>query len=346
MVRRKWKSSKKKRSGAATVLLGIFLLALLAAGGVAWLVFTPYGPETETFVELAPGSSTALMGSQLEAAGVVRSQFAFDLLRFWERGKLRAGEYRFDHEAPVTEVYARIARGDVYTRTLTVPEGANIFDIAARVEQAGFGTHQQFLNAAVEQVELVADLDPEAKSLEGYLFPDTYRFQRKTSPAQIAAAMVRRFHVVASQLGLKENVHQVVTIASLVERESAVDSERPLVASVFENRLKKKMPLMTDPAVIYGLELEGRWRGTLHEGDLTHNTAYNTYLHNGLPPGPVANPGVHSLRAAMQPAETDYLYFVAAGADPEGHSLFSSTLDEHNREVATYRHALKKAGER
>jgi UPF0755 protein len=158
--------------------------------------------------------------------------------------------------------------------------------------------------------------------------------------------MVRRFHVVASQLGLKENVHQVVTIASLVERESAVDSERPLVASVFENRLKKKMPLMTDPAVIYGLELEGRWRGALHESDLTLNTAYNTYLHNGLPPGPVANPGVHSLRAAMQPAETDYLYFVAAGADPEGHSLFSSTLDEHNREVASYRHALKKAGER
>jgi UPF0755 protein len=286
------------------------------------------------------------MGSQLEAAGVVRSQFAFDLLRFWERGKLRAGEYRFDHEAPVTEIYARIAHGDVYTRTLIVPEGANIFDIAARVEQAGFGTHQQFLNAAVEQVELVADLDPEAKSLEGYLFPDTYRFQRKTSPAQIAAAMVRRFHVVASQLGLKENLHQVVTIASLVERESAVDSERPLVASVFENRLKKKMPLMTDPAVIYGLELEGRWRGALHESDLTHNTAYNTYLHNGLPPGPVANPGVHSLRAAMQPAKTDYLYFVAAGADPEGHSLFSSTLDEHNREVASYRHALKKAGER
>ncbi|HEV2484405.1 MAG TPA: endolytic transglycosylase MltG [Terracidiphilus sp.] len=345
MARRKWKSRTKKRSGAATVLLEIFLLALLAAG-VAWLVLTPYGPETETFVELAPGSSTALIGRQLEAAGVVRSQFVFDLLRFLKRGKLRAGEYRFDHEAPVTEVYARIARGDVFTRTLIVPEGANIFDIAARVEQGGFGARQEFLNAAVEQAGLVADLDPGAKSLEGYLFPDTYRFERKTSPAQIAAAMVRQFRVVASQVGLKENVHQVVTIASLVERETAVDGERPLVASVFENRLRKKMPLMTDPAVIYGLELEGRWRGALHESDLTHNTAYNTYLHNGLPPGPVANPGVRSLRAAMRPAETDYLYFVAAGADPEGRSLFASTLDEHNREVASYRHALKKAGER
>lgn len=180
-------------------MLGIFLLALLAAGGVGWLVLTPYGPDTETFVELAPGSSTARIGRQLEAAGVVRSQYAFDLLRVWQRGTLRAGEYRFDHPATATEVYARIAHGDVYTKALTVPEGANIFDIAARVEQAGFGSRQELLDAAVERAGLVADLDPGAKSLEGYLFPDTYRFQRKTTPAQIAAAMVRRFRVVAGQ---------------------------------------------------------------------------------------------------------------------------------------------------
>jgi UPF0755 protein len=344
MVRRKWKSRKKKRSGAAGVLLSVFLLALLAAGGVGWLILAPYGPETETFVELAPGSSTALIGRQLQAAGVVRSQFAFDLLRFWKRGTLKAGEYQFDHPSPVTEVYARIARGDVFTVTLTVPEGANIFDIAARVEQAGFSTRQEFLDAAVGQTGLVADLDPGAKSLEGYLFPDTYRFARRTTPAQICAALVRRFRAAASQLGLKENVRQVVTIASLVERETAIDADRPLVASVFQNRLRKKMPLMTDPAVIYGLELEGRWRGTLYHSDLDRNTPYNTYLHNGLPPGPVANPGVRSLRAAMQPAHTDYLYFVAAGTDAQGHSLFSSSLDEHNRNVTGYRHALKKAG--
>ena len=344
MVRRKWKSRKKKRSGAAGVLLSVFLLALLAAGGVGWLILAPYGPETETFVELAPGSSTALIGRQLQAAGVVRSQFAFDLLRFWKRGTLKAGEYQFDHPAPVTEVYARIARGDVFTVTLTVPEGANIFDIAARVEQAGFSTRREFLDAAIGQAGLVADLDPGAKSLEGYLFPDTYRFARRTTPAQICAALVRRFRAAASQLGLKENVRQVVTIASLVERETAIDADRPLVASVFQNRLRKKMPLMTDPAVIYGLELEGRWRGTLYHSDLDRNTPYNTYLHNGLPPGPVANPGVRSLRAAMQPAQTDYLYFVAAGADAQGHSLFSSSLDEHNRNVTGYRHALKKAG--
>ena len=277
---------------------------------------------------------------------MVRSQFGFDLLRFWKRGTLRAGEYRFDHPAPATEVYARIARGDVFTKQLTIPEGSNIFDIAARVEEVGFGTRQEFLDAAVERVSLVADLDPGAKSLEGYLFPDTYRFARKTTPAQIAAAMVRRFRVVAGQIGLKENVHEVVTIASLVERETAVDAERPLVASVMMNRLGKKMPLMTDPAVIYGLELQGRWRGVLTKSDLASNTAYNTYLHAGLPPGPVANPGVRSLRAAMEPAQTDYLYFVAAGTDAQGQSLFSTTLDEHDKQVAEYRRALKKAGER
>jgi len=136
----------------------------------------------------------------------------------------------------------------------------------------------------------------------------------------------------------------VVTVASLVERETAVDEERPLVASVFLNRLKKNMPLMTDPSVIYGLERENRWRGALYASDLTHNTSYNTYVHAGLPPGPIANPGLHSLRAAMDPAKTDYLYFVAAGANAQGHSMFESTLDEHNHDVAVYRQAMKRAG--
>ena len=344
MVRRKSKNTRKKKSGVARVLLVVFLLVVLAVGGAAWVLLTPFGPESETFVELAPGSSTTIIGRQLEQAGVVRSQFAFDLLRLWKRGKLKAGEYRFDHPALATEVYARIERGDVYTRTLSVPEGSNIFDIAERVQSAGLGTSEEFLETAAHHIELVADLDPGAKSLEGYLFPDTYRFARRTTPAQIAAVMVKRFRTVASQLGLKENVHEVVTIASIVEKETAVDTERPEVASVFLNRLKKKMPLMTDPAVIYGLEIEHRWRGELYASDLTHNTAYNTYRNNGLPPGPIANPGLRSLRAVMQPANTDYLYFVAAGADAQGHSLFASTLDEHNREVAEYRRALKKGG--
>jgi len=348
MVGRKRRSRKKKKGfGVAVALLGFLFAALLVgAGAGAWLVLAPFGPQSETFVELAPGSSTALIGQQLESAGIVRSGFAFHMLRWWKRGTLRAGEYHFDHPAAMTEVYARIARGDVFTKAVTIPEGANIFEIGARLQQAGFGTAQQFLDAAVSQRELAADLDPGAKSLEGYLFPDTYRFARKATPALIAAIMVHRFRAVAEQLGLKGNMHAVVTMASLVERETAVDAERPLVASVFTNRLTKNMPLMTDPAVIYGLELEGWWRGTIYQSDLKRNTPYNTYMHAGLPPGPIANPGAKSLRAAMEPTKTDYLYFVAAGANPQGRSLFSSTLDEHNRNVAGYRHAMKKAGGR
>ena len=344
MARRR-RTSRRKRGSGAGFLLAVLLVLLLAAGaGAAWVVFEPFGPETETFVEIAPGSTTARIGRQLEAAGIVRSRYGFDLVRWWKRGTLKAGEYRFDHPATVTEVYARIARGDVFTKAVTIPEGANLFEIAARLEQAGFGAQQEFLDAAAKQVSLVADLDPGAKSLEGYLFPDTYHFQRKATAAQICAAMVRRFRAVAGQIGLKGNVHRVVTLASLVERETALDAERPLVASVFENRLAKKMPLMTDPSVIYGLELEGRWRGVIHESDLKRDTPYNTYLHAGLPPGPVANPGLRSLRAAMEPAKTEYLYFVAAGADPQGGSLFASTAEEHARNVAGYRNAVKKAG--
>lgn len=342
MARRTGSSRKKQRSGAKKFLLALFLLLLLG-GGAAWLVCTPYGPDTETFVDLAPGSSVLQIGRNLEQAGIVRSQFAFDLLRICLRKKLKAGEYRFDHPAPAFEVYERIARGDVFTVALVVPEGANIFDIATRVEQAGFDSRQNFLDATLRQTSLIADLDPQAKSLEGYLFPDTYRFMRKTDSAQIAAAMVHRFRAVATQLGVLRNVHQVVTIASLVEKETAVDADRPLVASVFENRLHKNMPLETDPAVIYGLELEGRWRGAIYKSDLARDTAYNTYLHPGLPPGPVANPGVSSLRAALYPASTNYLYFVAAGADAQGHSLFSATFDEHKRNVDGYRRAVRKA---
>ena len=346
MVGRKRKSRKKKKPRAAPILLAVLAVVLLTAGLGVWAVLAPFGPAQETFVEVPNGSSTARIGQLLEQAGVIRTQYAFELVRFWKRGTLRAGEYRFDRPAQVAEIYARIARGDVFTKTVTFPEGSTLFDVAARLEQAGLGPRKTFLDAAAQQTGLVADLDPGATSLEGYLFPDTYHFARKATPEQICATMVRRFRAVAAQLGLEEHVHNVVTLASLVERETALDSERPVVASVFENRLTKNMPLMTDPAVIYGLQLEGRWRGTIYKSDLAYDTAYNTYLHKGLPPGPIANPGVKSLRAAIDPAHTDYLYFVAAGANPQGHSIFSADLKQQNQNVAGYRHAVKRAGGR
>lgn len=324
----------------------LFLLVAAAAAAGVWTVLTPFGPSTETLVRIPPGSSTLRIARQLEQAGVLRSRYAFYVLRWSKRGVLRAGEYKFDHPASATEVYSRIERGDVYTIALTVPEGANIFDVATRVQQAGLATRQDFLKAAVEEAGLVSDLDPQARSLEGYLFPDTYRFSPPVSAGAMAAAMVRRFRTAAQEIGLRENAHEVVTLASLVERETAVDAERPLVASVYVNRQAKRMPLMADPSVIYGLELEGRWRGSIYQSDLQWDTAYNTYIHAGLPPGPIANPGLPSLRAAMEPARTGYLYFVAAGKNPQGRTAFSATLDEQSRNVAAYRKAMKKAGER
>ena len=346
MARPARKNTKKRGGGAAGFLLLTFLLLLGLTGAGYWLFLMPFGPDSETLVDIAPGTSAVRIAKILESAGIVHSRYAFDLIRSWKGGTLRAGEYKFDHPATVIEVYERIARGDVYTKAVTIPEGANIFDIAARLEQAGFGTQQEFLAEAKQQTALVADLDPSAKTLEGYLFPDTYHFSPRATATQIATAMVKRFRQASEQVGLTGNVHKVVTIASLVERESAVDAERPLVASVFANRLAKGMPLMTDPSVIYGLELQRLWRGTIYASDLKRDTPYNTYLHAGLPPGPVANPGMPSLRAAMEPAQTNYLYFVAANDNPQGKSIFAATLDEHNRNVAAYRKAVKKAGGR
>jgi UPF0755 protein len=345
MARRTRANGRKRGSGAGRVLLTLFLLILMATGAVgAWLMLTPYGPSQETFVEILPGSSTMRIGRQLKEAGILRSEYEFYAMRWMQHGTLKAGDYRFDHPAPAAEVYDRIKRGDVYTIAVTIPEGATIFDIATRLQQAGFGQGAKFVDVAKAQAGLVSDLDPQAKSLEGYLFPDTYRIGPKEDMPQIAAAMVKRFRTAAAQLGLKQDVHTVVTLASVVERETAVDGERPLVASVFQNRLEKQMPLMTDPSVIYGLQLQNAWRGTIYASDLQRDTPYNTYIHAGLPPGPIANPGIKALRAAMYPAQTDYLYFVAAGDNPQGKSLFAATLEEHNRNVAGYRQAMKKVG--
>jgi UPF0755 protein len=340
------RGKRKKGFGAAGFLLVLLLIAAVAAGLAGWAIFTPFGPTAETFVDIPSGSSTTHIARQLQASGIIRNQLAFDLWRWVRRGTLKAGEYRFDHPLPLTEVYERIARGEVYTVAVTVPEGATVFEVANRLQQAGISSRENFLKEQPQLAELVADLDPQAKTLEGYLFPDTYKFPRRANALQIASAMVRRFRTMATEIGLKENVHNVVTLASLVERETALERERPLVASVFENRLAKRMPLMTDPSVIYGLEVRDQWRGAIYKSDLNRDTPYNTYLHAGLPPGPIANPGLPSLKAAMNPPETNYLYFVAAGANPQGKSLFSTTLEEHTKNVSGYRRAMKKAGQR
>lgn len=322
----------------------LFLLFLAAIAAVAFCVLAPFGPASETFVEIPPGTPTIQIAALLKQGGVVRSEIAFAAMHLVKDGTLKAGEYRFDHPATMTEVYDRLRRGDVYTVSVTIPEGSNLFDIAQRLENAGLGPKEKFLSAARTNVNLLSDLDPQAASLEGYLFPDTYHFGRHATPLQMQQAMVRRFRQVAAQVGLQGNDHRVVTLASLVERETPIPAERPLVASVFVNRIAKGMPLMTDPSVIYAALLDGRYRGTIYASDLQADSPYNTYKHTGLPPGPICSPGADSLKAAMNPAQTNYLYFVAASADPSGKSRFSATLEEHAHDVAAYRKALHSAG--
>ncbi|MGD0797642.1 MAG: endolytic transglycosylase MltG [Acidobacteriaceae bacterium] len=325
----------------------LFLILLVVAALAAYAVYAPIGPpvgtsdDNATYVDIAPGTGTQTIAAQLERAGAIRSRYAFDLLRLVKDGKLLAGEYRFNHPAPAPEVYARMVRGDVYTRSLTIPEGYNIFDIAHATEGAGFGPADTFLAAERSQTALIADLAPNAPSLEGYLFPDTYRFSRHATPGVILAAMVHRFRQVGAQLGLDPTTAaQTVTLASLVEKEVSQDAERPLVAGVFVNRLAQDIPLATDPSVIYAALLEGRYRGTIYASDLQFDSPWNTYRHAGLPPGPICNPGVAALKAALAPAQTGFLYFVA---DADGHSQFSSTLKEHAQQVENYRRALHRA---
>jgi len=341
-------------------LFQLFLLVVLAAGGYgAYVVLTPVGPSSPVLVTIAPGTPTLGIGRQLEQKGLIRSRWALEAMHLARGGALKAGGYRFDHPAPLTEVYRRLRLGDVYTVSVTIPEGSNIFDIARKLAEKKLATEQGFLTVAEHDTQLVSDLDPQAPSLEGYLFPDTYKFSPGVSPEQIAAAMVAQFRAEAAKLGLDKvaslpasadqttpSLHEIVTLASLVERETPIPSERPLVASVFYNRLAQQMPLMTDPSVIYAALLKNHYRGAIYESDLKSDSPYNTYTHAGLPPGPVCNPGVASLRAAMHPAQTNYLYFVAASADPSGHSRFSATLAQHDKNVQAYRRAVRQAQRR
>lgn len=332
-------------------ILWLFLIAAFgAAGWLAWALLMPVAPSGQTFVLLRPGYSTRHIAAELKAAGVIRSQRAFILWHYYHHGRtLKAGEYLFDKPANIIDIQKRLRRGDVYFHTVVVPEGFTIFDVARAVEAAGLGPADDFLKVARSETSLVADMDPQAHSLEGYLFPETYQFSRMMSMQEMAAAMIRQFRLVAGQIGLTSSaspdaatpgysVHEVVTMASIVERETAVPEERPMVASVYYNRLEKRIALDADPSIIYAEQLAGTYQGALHHADMQFTSAYNTYRHAGLPPGPIANPGRSALEAAMHPAHSDYYYFVA---DAQGHHRFAHTMEEHNKNVAAYRKAMR-----
>ncbi len=364
-------------------IVWLFFIALLgAAGWLGWALMMPVTPSSQKFVMLRPGFSTRRIATELRSAGVIRSSQAFVLWQYFHRGRsLKAGEYLFDKPANIIDIEKRLRRGDVYFHTVVVPEGFTMFDIARTVESAGLGSASDFLKVVRSETELIADIAPNATSLEGYLFPDTYQFSRMMTMQEMAAAMVCQFRSVAKQIGLtaataaqsgavetgstqaghacgfviiqtKEAAepHSIVEIgnvtplertvimASIVEKETAVPEERPMVASVYFNRLSKRIALDADPSIIYAELLAGTYQGALHHADMSFASPYNTYRNAGLPPGPIGNPGRGSLEAAMHPAQTDFYYFVA---DAQGHHRFARSIDEHNKNVEAYRKAMR-----
>jgi len=321
--------------------LTLLLLAVLAIGGwLAWALWMPVTPDGQKFVMLRPGYSTRRIAAELKSAGVIRNPLAFVLWhRIHRKQSLKAGEYLFDKAANPLHIHDRLVRGDIYIHTVVIPEGYTMFDIAQAIEDAGLGSSQQFLQVARSEVGLISDLSPDAKSLEGYLFPNTYEFTRTQSMKDMAGAMVKQFRLVAEQIGLTLDVQKTVNMASIIEKETAVPEEGPVVASVYYNRLGRNIALQADPSVIYAELLDGSYGGALHHADMSFRSAYNTYTHPGLPPGPIGNPGRNSLQAAMHPAKTDYYYFVSDG---DGHHRFSRSLEEHNSNVARLRQAVQR----
>ena len=341
----------------------ILLAGFGAAGWFSWALLTPVEPPSQTFVLLHPGYSTHRIAAELKKAGVIRSEEAFILWHYLRHKRsLKAGEYLFERPASIFNIHKRLGRGDVYFHTVVVPEGFTMFDIARAVEAAGLGPAEDFVKTAQSDTRLIADIDPGAHSLEGYLFPDTYQFSRMMTMQEMAAAMVRQFREVARQIGLVQvgmtqtgttsnpqtgiaedvassrSPHEVVTMASIVEKETSVPEERPLVASIYYNRLEKSIALDADPSIIYAELLAGTYQGALHHADMSFSSPYNTYRHSGLPPGPIANPGRSALEAAMHPSQSDYYYFVA---DAQGHHRFARTIEEHNKNVEAYRKAVR-----
>jgi UPF0755 protein len=280
------------------------------------------------------------MAGRLAEAGVVRNEMAFRAA-VWMRGaarRLQAGEYRFDRPMSAAEVVDKIRRGDVFLQTITFREGLTIRQMAEQFEARGLGRGADFI-ASSRDVRGIAELDPEARDLEGYLFPDTYSLPRRTSADQLVERMVASFRKAltadvreaATARGL--SIRELVTLASIVEKETGKPEERPVVAAVYANRLKIGMALYCDPTVIYALERVGRYTGNLTKEDLRFDSPYNTYRYAGLPPGPIAAPGRASLEAAARPADVTYLYFVSRN---DGSHVFSSTLEEHNRNVQEF----------
>lgn len=330
------------------LVLIVLLVVAAVAGFVRYSIEKPYGgiPADGIFVDVPHGASQRAVAHLLKRNGIIRSAFAFEIYaRRHPRRSLQAGEYFFDHPLSGKDVFWKLANGDIYQQPFTVKEGETIFDIARDLEDAKYMKADEFLKAARDATQIL-DIAPDSKTLEGFLFPATYNLPRKATAADLTTMMVHKFREAlqeiapdrASATTSPTDLLHAVTLASLVERETPRPQERPLVAGVFSNRMQKGMLLQCDPTVIYALEQVGKYNGTLTLKDLHYDSPYNTYMFAGLPPGPIGNPSAESLKAALHPAQTDYLYFVA---NTQGGHFFAATLAEHNQNVLKYHQLLK-----
>jgi len=315
--------------------------ALLIGPVIAFVIFglgfSPLTPKQPVSLTIPAGSSFNTIAEELQDKGVVRNALALKLLARWngQAGKIQAGDYRFSDPATPEDVLNRLIAGDVEKVSLTIPEGFTLRQIVERIDNKGFGDREKLLQLAYDR-KFIKSLKVDATSLEGYLFPETYLFAPGIGEEALLKMMVDQFHShldpqlkkKAQALGL--TLHQWVTLASIIEKETGIVEEMPLISSVFHNRLKRKIPLQTDPTVIYGIK---DFDGNLTRKHLETPSPYNTYLNRGLPPGPIASPGFAALKAAVSPAQTTYLYFVATG---DGGHRFSKTLKEHNAAVREY----------
>lgn len=326
----------------AVILAILMFISLSAVIGVVVDVYLyaekPVNTDlSEKIVVITPGQGFQTLSKQLYQAGIIKHPMKFEWfarLKGYDK-KIKAGEYLLSFSMSPHRILEVIVSGKVRLHRITIPEGYNLRQIARVFAEAGFGTETDFLKTATDPA-LVNDYGIDAETFEGYLFPDTYLFPRDATPEMIVSAMVKRFWSVmkpewedrARALGF--SIHQVITLASIVEKETGVTSERPLISSVFHNRLKRKMRLESDPTVIYGIK---DYDGNIKRKHLAARTPYNTYKINGLPPGPIANTGIESIKAALYPASTRFLYFVAKRDHTH---QFSTNVKDHNRAVRKY----------
>ncbi len=325
-------------------LASIALIAVAVAGGLWWWAdrelsrpFMGYA-GSEVVVDVTQGSSGTAILTQLERAGVIHDARLARLHLIHRLGapSLKAGEYRFEGPLTVDQVLDKLIAGDVVTYRVTLIEGLTARESAEHLAASGFGELDAFLREVGDPAR-IADLDPAARDLEGYLFPDTYAFARGTTESQIVDVLVRAFRerletalITAGFAAEPPHVRELVTLASIVEKEAALDEERPTIAGVYRNRLDRGIALYADPTVIFALKLAGSWDGNIRKPDLQIDSPYNTYRYPGLPPGPICSPGAASLLAAFAPADVPYIYFVSRN---DGSHVFATTLAEHNRNV-------------